>query len=232
MKTQIQGISEKMLAQHRMTKSLLTLLKDFDHRLESLKKILIRADACTEAEFEEYADELRGLRLKTAGQPIAVGDVVWVAYRASIDGGGDVAGEDNIPIRVGSGSIVFEPGLVGHFTGEEGVKYYNTIKEGPNKGKQVCFEINIGKVKTLINPDKEEEELDGPVESELGGRPEVEDAEGRDQPVDPGSGSGNEERSERKLASVPAGSTGAAEGGVASDETSPDSNGVSGGENV
>jgi len=198
LKNLIGDLSEKLMANTRMMKSTLTLMKDFDHRIDAMKQVLVASGATTAEAYDEICDELRGLRLKGDAEPIELGDIVWVSYEAKI-ADNIVAKEDALPIRVGSGTINFESALIGHFSGEKAIKFDFVLPDGPQKDKEVNFLIGITRVKTMIKKEEEiVDEFDQPAGSGDAGTGNADP-----QPSDQGDGSGNQERGDSKLTVVP-----------------------------
>lgn len=140
---------DRVQSQHQLLNSTMVLLKNYNARLESLQELLIENKSLDGAQFEMVTDAKLGLRLLDATETIKVGDVVWVEYEASIDG--KVEATDVIPVRVGSGAVVFEPALIGKHPLSEGHTHEAVYKQGELAGKTMIFNIKIGKVKTRLH---------------------------------------------------------------------------------
>lgn len=140
---------DRVMGQHRLLNSTIVLLKNYDARLQTIQELLVDNKIIDGAQFEMNTDAKLGLRLLGADETIKVGDVAWVEYEASIDG--KVEAKDVIPVRVGSGAVVFEPALIGKQPNTAGHSHDATYKEGELAGKTMNFKISIGKVKTKLH---------------------------------------------------------------------------------
>lgn len=140
---------DRVQSQHKLLNSTMVLLKNYNARLETLQELLCDNKVLDGAQFEQLTDAKLGLRLLGAEETIKIGDVVWVEYEATIDG--KLEAQDIIPVRVGSGAVVFEPALIGKHPLSGGHKHEATYKEGELAGKTMVFDIKIGKVKTKLH---------------------------------------------------------------------------------
>lgn len=159
----VEQIRQKVVAQHRLGQSTLLLLKNYDARIVTLTHLCAEAGIFTLEKFEEEADKKLGLRLRAIGEEVQAGDTIWVKYTAINEGDPEVA-VDEIPVRLGSGAIIFEPALIGKVVGQEGIKYEAALAQGPNAGKKVSFDITIVKAKTRIEGYRDEFDLEGEQE--------------------------------------------------------------------
>lgn len=138
--------TEKLLREHRLQQSIMTLLKNYDARIEALKNICLEASILKDdAAWEAKIDKVLELRIKTDEEKIEDADVVWVDYEAQQDGKSEIIKEVNFPVRVGSKAVMFEEALVGQPVNAQGVKY-----SGKHEGVDVVFTLNVQKVKTKI----------------------------------------------------------------------------------
>lgn len=140
-------LRERMIAQHRLLRSTLLSLRNLDARHEAMRKVLVEKGLMTVEEYNTVVDANLGLRLRGADELIQKGDVVWVSYVGEVDGEDEKIEQTNMPIRVGSNSIVFEEALVGHPPHVKGVPYEATYNVGSMKGKKIKFTIDIHQVK-------------------------------------------------------------------------------------
>ena len=171
-------VNERTQTQHKLLQSILVLMKNYDARMLTLQRAAFASNLITEEAFTEEVDNHLGLRKRTDDEPIEVGDVVWVKYTATHDGKSET--EDNLPLRIGSGSVVFEQALVGLPANAQGVEFTATMKE--DKG-EVKFVIDVLKVKVKM-PEATEGAIDGADQ----GKPTGDGAdEGRDEAVGAGS---------------------------------------------
>lgn len=161
-------VKQKVIAQHRLGQSTMVLIKHMDSKFEALKELLIRKGVFTNDEFQQAVDTNIGLRLRSDDEMIEAGDIVWASYIGNIEGTKETFKEDLMPIRVGTGAVIFEAALIGMTPNTPDVKFTATFKKGPNAGKKINFTINIDKVKTgVANGRRELRELAGASESDL-----------------------------------------------------------------
>jgi hypothetical protein len=155
LKGELARLEGKFTEQSKLMNGSLLVFKDLDSQVQTLKDFLIESKIMTEEQYNERVDARRGLRLLGPSDVISVGDIVWVDYKASIEGV-EVGADAGLPIRVGSGAINFELALCGHSVGET-VGHSSVIQEeGEFKGKEVLFEIKINKAKTKIVEEKQD----------------------------------------------------------------------------
>lgn len=202
LKDEIDGLKEKIVAQHRLGQSTLLLLKNYDARIVALTDLCSAAGVFTLDKFEEQADGLLGLRTRAIGEQVKTGDTVWVSYTALTEGDTDPA-TDTIPVRLGSGAIIFEPALMGKAVGDKDIGFEAAYGQGENLGKKVLFNITINKAKTRIKVEAEtdagqsEQQFGAGAESEHGNTDGVvADSGARESELQPeAGGSGHEEPS-------------------------------------
>lgn len=189
---QVSLLKERMIAQHRLLKSSLIALKNVDARFEALRKMLVDANTIDEQKYQTLIDANLGLRLRDESEKIIIGDVAWVSYTAIVDGEKETIVQKNMPIRVGSQSVVFEEGLIGRQPHTKGVTYTAVYKNGKLKGKAINFTIDIHQVKQNIAAGATaaattSEDTDGPDDGRV---------EGQSESVAEVNGSGHQERSD------------------------------------
>jgi hypothetical protein len=231
LKRYIDDLQERVSRQHQLMQSTLVLLKNMDARIDATKELNLTKGTFAEREFQILVDHKLGLREKDESEDIVIGDVVWVAYRATMEGTEKVFEEDSLPLRVGSNAAVFETALIGRRTGTKGIIFTASFakKKGEEfSGKSVEFTIDILKVKTKLGGN-----TDGPELAEL----ESEPVSGGVSAADPGSaqpeavagGSGLESGEHGSSEPVPSGgSDDACPAGDGSGAQSPGLNGVCG----
>ena len=134
-----------------------TILGDIEGQVEALKTVLIRKDVCSADEFEAAWDEIKGLRVKAAGEPITDGDFVRVDFKIVSDGK-VLSEETNYPMRIGAGHLLIEGALIGKLVGGEPFSVDHTYDKGHQNpdlaGKTVTFEVVLGRVKTSIKKEQ------------------------------------------------------------------------------
>jgi hypothetical protein len=138
-------VADRTNTQHKLLQSILVLMKNYDARLLTLQRAAFASNLITEDAFSEEVDNHLGLRRRADDESIEVGDVVWVRYTASHNGKAE--SEENLPLRIGSGSVVFEQALIGLPASAKNVEFTATMKE--DKG-EVKFTIDVLKVKVKM----------------------------------------------------------------------------------
>ena len=147
-KAMIAQTNDRIQAQHRLMNSTMILLKNYNARLETIQELLIDNKIVDGAQFEQVCDAKLGLRLLGADEEIRVGDVAWCTYEAKVED--KVEAADTIPVRIGSGQIVFEQILIGKKPNTEGHTHTADFKEG-EETKAIVFSVKVGKVKRRLN---------------------------------------------------------------------------------
>lgn len=157
MLTQVKDHSEKHLAQYKMVRSLIGYMRDVDTKIDAIREVFVDERPALAETIDTKWDTLRGLRLKTDQEPISVGDVVWVTYKAEVVDGekkGTKFEEEDFPVRVGSNTIAFEDLLKGKFLNAEFTEEKSfpkdQYKELDYAGCRVRFDIKIVRVKTSL----------------------------------------------------------------------------------
>jgi len=171
-------ITGKLLKSERIVNGLMTVIRDYDSQLQTLKAMIFSKGLLDTAEYEAGVDLRRGLRIKGETEAISEGDVVWVDFHASVVNDKtkkiEIVGfENGMPVRVGSGAVSFEAALVGKTLGQT-VEHKEIVKEeGALKNQEITFNVTIRKVKTKLTLAKEAEDGQsgttgdrGPVEGE------------------------------------------------------------------
>ena len=164
----LKTVDARAQQQHQLLQSILVLMKNYDARLMTLQKISFQHELSNEEDFSDRVDNLLGLRRKGPEEKIEAGDVVWVKYEALIGDKKEV--EQSLPIRIGSGSVVFENALIGKGTEEKGVEFVATLKDG--KG-DVKFLIDVLKVKVKMPENTGEVKNEPTGDNGSGNRAEV-----------------------------------------------------------
>ena len=162
LKNDFKVLNERVMRQHQLAQSTLILLKNMDARIEATRELCINKGIFTEQDYHVLVDHKLGLREKDESEDIVVGDVVWVAYKATVEGSDQTSQEDSLPVRVGSNSAVFEPALLGKRTGAKGITFTAQFskKDEGYAGKSVTFVIDILKVKTKLGGHTDGAELE------------------------------------------------------------------------
>lgn len=147
---QVKKLTEDSHHHRTLQKSILTLLRNFDSKLETMKHFMIRAGHFTEQEYCDVIDEKLGLRVRDADEVIVPGDIVYAKYHATVKETGESYSDPELPVRVGTGAVIFEEALIGKYAGAKGIEYEATFKEdeGEMGGKHVSFVIDVLRVKT------------------------------------------------------------------------------------
>lgn len=170
-------VDARTQSQHKLLQSILVLMKNYDARLLTLQKAAFSGNLITEDSFSEEVDNFLGLRRRESTETIEVGDVVWVKYTATFNGKEET--ESNLPVRVGSGTVVFESALIGLPVNATGVEFTATMKD--DKG-DVKFTIDVLKVKVKMaentegvsnGADQDDTDTDDTVDSGDEGRDET-----------------------------------------------------------
>jgi len=145
----VTALSKKVGTQQQLSKSVLMMLKTMDSKMDALRDVMVAKAVATDQEIDAAIDANIGLRLREDNEDICLGDVVWVNYSGTIDGGKEFK-QENFPIRVGSNTVIFEQALVGRRPNTMGVTHDATFKGGEYAGKTIKFNIDIYKVKTQV----------------------------------------------------------------------------------
>ena len=138
--------------QSKLLKSLVNFAHSIDSKIDTLVATLEGSEVINEGAFDTALDAKRGIRLLNEDEFIKDEDVAWVSYTARI-GGRLISEEEDFPIRIGSGSVLFEESLIGKKAHQGGLTYQSKFKDKSFPklfGKDIQFSIDIGKVKTKI----------------------------------------------------------------------------------
>lgn len=146
MKLDMDAVKKSVLKNSRLVESSIVLMKHINARVDALLTIGEREMNLNRAEFDTLVDTNLGLRVKTADEVVAPGDVCFVRYKGKDTVTGEEFG-DELPVRIGPGVIVFENDLIGKHPGMMG--YKNTY-DFTDQSKVIEFTIDILKVKTRI----------------------------------------------------------------------------------
>lgn len=147
--TQMDFIKQKIMAQHKIGQSTMVLLKHMDSNFQALKDVLIAKGILTDSEYQTAVDSRIGLRLRRHDEAVEGGDIVWVSYTGHIEDTEERFEEHSMPVRVGSGTVVFEKELVGKFQGSV-VPFSVKFAKGPNTGKTMHYSVTVEKIKTKL----------------------------------------------------------------------------------
>lgn len=159
LKKENEVLAKKIAGQHRLAQSSLVLLKNIDARIEAIKDLSVEAGLYTEDQYQDKVDEKLGLRKKADNETIELADVVWVSYTAEVEGVSEKQKEENLPVRVGSGAVMFESALLGKKCNDKGIVFDGVWKENnpsePLKPieHKVKFTIDIQRVKARRKDD-------------------------------------------------------------------------------
>jgi hypothetical protein len=158
LKKDIGALTNIVGEQKRLIQSAHVLLKNYLARQEAVVEILTEKGVCTESELSGLVDKNLGLRERTLTEELQVGDVAWVNYVATITGTSERHSDTQLPIRVGSQTVVFDTALVGRkiIDGKFELKF--PLTKGEHAGKEVVYEIDIVKAKVKVGSGEQADE--------------------------------------------------------------------------
>ena len=148
---------KRVYQQNKAIKSFITVMNQFDTKVQSLLDVLVSKDLLTEREFEDEFDNQSGWRRREAGELIVDGDVCWVDYKVTMEGSPDTQMVENVPVKVGAGALSFEKDIVGKTVGS---KFPHSLEQ---EGHKWVLNIEVKKVKYKLGGKNgtEEKRADG-----------------------------------------------------------------------
>lgn len=139
-----------MLSEHKqLIDSSHVLMKNYLARQEAMIKLLTKANIFVDSEFEALVDAELGLRLRTADEELAKGDVAWVNYVATIEGTTKKYEDKELPVRVAANAVIFDTELIGKKPGQT-FTFIRGLTKGEDAGKNVTYEITVIKAKAKL----------------------------------------------------------------------------------
>jgi hypothetical protein len=167
-------MQKKIEFEHRQTMQIFSFLGDVETRLEAFRALLTiprrwlsKKPVFEDEEYDAMWDQIKGIRVRTAGEFVQKGDFVRISYEAH-EAGKLINKEDGFPLRVGAGTLFIEDEIIGKPVGLKGHSFVKTYPKdyAPNPnlaGKTVTFTLTIAKVKTRkeeINGDEGSSQFD------------------------------------------------------------------------
>jgi FKBP-type peptidyl-prolyl cis-trans isomerase (trigger factor) len=162
---EIETLKEKVLTQHKFSKSSISMMSDFEAKIDAFIEVVKFYVPFSDREIEDKHDFLKGIERRGDEETIQDGDVVWINYEAEILGetNKEFRGQkaQGWPCKVGTKTFYAEDQLVGQSC-KSGTKFDYEMKMPENigtevDGKRLLFHVEIDKVKVskLVKANRE-----------------------------------------------------------------------------
>jgi len=157
LKKRVKDLERKVDQTEKLAKIVVTYSKEVNLQVDAVVKLLSEKKVLTKEEHQKAFDSIRGLRVRGGLEKIEVGDTVWVSFVTTLPDKSEIK-EDNFPIRVGANAVAFEDALIGKLPNSNFTTHVAFPKDYFTKdvaGHTLVFKVEIGKVKTKIDQEKE-----------------------------------------------------------------------------